>query len=105
MSLSEAVAELLSGKAVSDAINDLLDERVVCRYVGPPKRMTRRGRTYYVRSRQCTGTANPTRKQRSISAWRGGGAKQKAKISQKNRWRNFKPTTMRSRQLPGRSRR
>lgn len=102
MQVVEAINSIVAGDSLDDTIAALLNERVVCRYVGPPLQRKRKGRTYYVRARMCTGQADPTAARRSTIAWKSGGAKQRARISQRLKWRNFKAQPMRLRKLPGR---
>lgn len=103
--VTRAINNILEGSNIDDTIDALLQERVVCRYVGPPMKRVRRGKTYYVRARMCTGQANPTVARRSSMAWKSGGARQRASISHRLRWRNFRPNPMRQRRLPGRRKR
>ena len=87
MDVKDAVLSILNGSSIDGTVDDLVQERVVCRYQGGRQRRVSKGRVYYVRPRVCTGRPDPKMSQRSRRAGRSGGAKQHRKIGQKNRWR------------------
>ena len=102
--IEETINNLLNGSSVADEIDNLISERVVCRYVGRPMRRQHSGKVYYVRKRKCTGQASPFIAQRAKRALRPGSVKSSARKAQRTRWRIFKPTPLKTRRLPGQHR-
>jgi hypothetical protein len=88
VNIKEAILNVLNGESVDSAIDDLVMERIVCRYQGAKqKRVTKRGKIYYVRKRVCQGRANPRLGRNVRLGMRRGGGRQQRSYAQKQRWR------------------
>lgn len=87
MNIEEALQNIVDGVDVDEEIDALINERRVCRYIGPPQRRNIRGRMVVFRSRRCTGRPDPRKSRMVRRALKRGSVKRHRARAAKLKWR------------------